>query len=157
MKQESYIMHDGHHHHRPDHHTLGGNAKGVAQWQTPHLSDEVDQAISDEAKDLDLVEAAFFQGYALAEDPVSFLRLSGIAVEGVRDGKLLKLLRVEQAEKTDISTITPHLGGQSYSVDPLPARLVKKRKTSEFVYFDGESVVSLDFNQARSLEPVDKD
>jgi hypothetical protein len=48
--------------------------------------------------------------------------------------------------------VTPHLGGGSMRYDPLPAKLVSKRRKLDFVYFDGETVRRLNFAEALSLQ-----
>src|SRR5512138_1696554 len=116
-------MHGSHddHHHRHGH-GVGHNGAPAkaAQWQTPHLShdhhhDHDDPAVSDEARDLDLVEKAFCEGFAATSDPTSFLRLAGVPFSGKdASGKTLHLLRVEHNATTDIGNITPHFGGGSF-------------------------------------------
>lgn len=135
----------GHNHEHPE----------AAQWQTPHLPHvhEHTDEVHDEHHDLDLVEQAFVQGFTGASDPTSFLRLAGVVFEGTRDdGKRLTLLRVEQSQATDIGSITPHLGGETYRYDPLPAKLVSRRDQLGFIYFDGERTVTLTLQEAKTLE-----
>jgi hypothetical protein len=135
-------------------HNHPGNAKRPAQWQTPHRADA---AVADARQqqvemDLDLVEAAFVEGFLLAGDPISFLRLARVPFEGVADdGAKLALLRVEIDSMADVGSITPHLGGASFRYDPLPARMVSRRKRLRLVYFDGQKPRTLDLAQALSL------
>ena len=146
-------MHDpaGHSHLHPHAHPAGHNSRGDAvQWQTPHDPDASLPQEGGEA-DLDLVEAAFVDGFRKAEDPTSFLRLAGIPFEGQQDGKTLKLLRVESQQITDVASLTPYLGGQEFRHDPLPKALVGERSQLAFCYFDGQDVVNLSFAQARAL------
>ena len=134
----------GHNHEHPE----------AAQWQTPHLPhDHAHEAhANDEHQDLDLVEKAFVQAFASASDPTSFLRLAGVVFEGTdSNGKRLTLLRVEQSQSTDIGSVTPHLGGESYRYDPLPAKMVSRRDQLSFVYFDGMQVVTLSLQEAKVL------
>ncbi|MEM9357485.1 MAG: hypothetical protein AAGB04_14850 [Pseudomonadota bacterium] len=138
----------GHNHEHPE----------AAQWQTPHLPhDHAHTAhANDEHQDLDLVEKAFVQAFTGASDPTSFLRLADVVFEGTNDdGKRLTLLRVEQSQSTDIGSVTPHLGGESYRYDPLPAKLVSRRDQLGFVYFDGSQVVTLNLQEAKGLTRTD--
>ena len=154
----------GHHHHDSEHgdhyddhtHSPGHNSHtgDPVQWQTPHLHDDHDHSPppSGDAADLDLVEKAFYDGFAAAPDPTSFLRLAGVPFVGVRpDGTELRLLRVEQASAVDIGALTPHLGGKSFRYDPLPAAMTSRRDQIAFVYFDGSEPITLTFHEARSL------
>jgi hypothetical protein len=145
--------HDDHGHHHP--HGMGHNAaRRAVQWQTPHAPDAGHAPVSAPEPDFDLVEAAFATGFASAPDPTSFLRLARIPFEGrSADGAVLKLLRVETSEAVDIGAVTPHLGGGSMRYDPLPAKLVSKRRKLDFVYFDGEAVRRLSFAEALALGP----
>jgi hypothetical protein len=123
-----------------------------AQWQTPHREKAPDKAVRRTEPDLDLVEAAFVEGFAEASDPTSFLRLAHIPFEAVADdGAKLALLRVEVEAVTDVGSLTPHLGGGSMRFDPLPARMVSRRKRLRFMYFDGTTLRPLDLAQARAL------
>ena len=141
-------------------HRIGHNHsdQGPVQWQTPHNHDHAHEhhlPRSDEFRDLDLVERAFIQGFANATDPTSFLRLAGVAFSGVSgDGSVLRLLRVEQNQTTDIGSVTPHLGGESFRYDPLPAKLVSQRDRLALVYFDGHATVRLNLAEAQALEPL---
>jgi len=160
-------MHGGHEHH---HGNGGGGSPGVAsvgighnrlgdakrplQWQTPHRHDApAAEAEAPRAEtDLDLVEAAFVEGFLLSGDPTSFLRLARVPFEGVAaDGAKLVLLRVEVDSVADVGAITPHLGGGSFRYDPLPARMVSRRKRLRLVYFDGEKPRQLGLAEATAL------
>ena len=144
-------MHRGHDH---DHVSGGGSSQpavaGVghnqvnmparpAQWQVLHGdpgpgSGEQHGAVTD----LDLVEAAFVEGFLAASDPTSFLRLARVPFQATGpDGAKLALLRVEVDSIADVGAITPHLGGDTFRYDPLPARMVSRRRRLRFVYFDG--------------------
>jgi hypothetical protein len=126
-----------------------------AQWQTPHRERAPDKVIRRAEPDLDLVEAAFAEGFAEASDPTSFLRLANIPFEAVAgDGAKLALLRVEVEAVTDVGSLTPHLGGGSMRFDPLPARMVSRRRRLRFMYFDGTSLRPLDLEQVRALVSV---
>jgi hypothetical protein len=152
--------HDGEHDHS---HSLesghrpgrrGHNGPGAAQWQTPHVEgDRASQA--PENADLDLIEAAFVEGFSNASDALSFLRLGHVPVEA-RDAadRALSLLRVETQTLTDIGALTPRLGGGAYRYDPLPGRLASQRRKLAFVYFDGSTLHSLSLAEARTLKPV---
>lgn len=164
-------MHRGHHHH--DHgHGAGGvsiaprepaafgpghnHAHGplrVAQWQTPHLDDAAGQGAGAPFEaDLDLVETAFVEAFATAADPTSFLRLAQIPFEAATpDGAQLKLLRVEVDAVTDVGSVMPHLGGETFRYDPLPAALVARRRRLRFIYGDGTALRALSFAQVRGL------
>jgi hypothetical protein len=150
--------HDHHHDHDGDHahaaHGFGHNAAGrVVQWQTPHAPGASHAPAETPEPDFDLVEAAFVTGFASAPDPTSFLRLARIPFEGrTAGGQVLKLLRVETSEAVDIGALAPHLGGGSMRYDPLPAKLVSRRRKLDFVYFDGETVRRLTFAEALALQ-----
>src|ERR1700731_3569449 len=104
-------MHGGHEH---DHSNGGGGAPAAApagighnrpreprrpaQWQTPHRDDApVGGGGSQRAEsDLDLIEAAFVEGFLVASDATSFLRLARVPFEGTAaDGARLPPLRGE--------------------------------------------------------------
>src|ERR1700731_3942707 len=157
-------MHGGHEHD----HTNGGGGPLIAgighnrpseprrpaQWQTPHRED----APTGEAghprpdTDLDLVEAAFVEGFLGASDATSFLRLARVPFEGTApDGGKLALLRVEVDSVAAVGSITPHLGGAPVRYDPLPASMISRRKRLRLIYFDGQKPRMLDLAEARSL------
>ena len=120
-----------------------------AQWQTPHLDPHEAQEHAHGA-DLDQVEAAFIEGFMAASDPTSFLRLAAIPFKATAaDGATLSLLRVETDVVADVGSVTPHLGGGSFRYDPLPARLVSRRRRLRFVYFDGAGLRPLSFTSVR--------
>ena len=159
-------MHRGHEHD----HANGGGAPGAPhpaaghnhasepkrplQWQTPHRHEAPegrDGRRCAEA-DLDLVEAAFVEGFSQASDVTSFLRLARVPFEGTADdGANLVLLRVEVENVADVGSITPHLGGTTFRYDPLPARMVSRRKRLRFVYFDGQKPRMLGLAEALAL------
>jgi hypothetical protein len=145
-------MHDGPHTHpHPPH---GHNARrDAAQWQTPHLpADHVHEPEAPHEQDLDLVEASFVEGFMRTSDATSFLRLAGIPFVGLAaDGQRLSLLRVEIEDLTDVGSAMPLLGGTGYRYDPLPEKLVSRRRHLRFAYHDGAQVLRLDFTQAREL------
>jgi hypothetical protein len=162
-------MHGGHEH---DHdHSNGGGSPlatplaGVGhnrptdprrpvQWQTPHRDDApaVGEGRPRPETDLDLVEAAFVEGFLGASDATSFLRLARVPFEGTAaDGARLALLRVEVDSVADVGSITPHLGGGSFRYDPLPARMISRRKRLRLVYFDGRQPRMLDLAEAMCL------
>jgi len=165
-------MHRGHDHepHHPHHGHGGSNGsqagvvagpghnhavapRAVAQWQTPHLDHHHGQDHADHGEaDLDLVERAFVEGFAAAGDPTSFLRLARVPFEAsAADGTRLVLLRVETEAVTDVGAVTPHLGGESFRYDPLPAALVARRRRLRFVYRGADGVQALTFAQVRAL------
>jgi hypothetical protein len=162
-------MHGGHEH---DHdHSNGGGSPLVTQlagvghnrptdprrpvqWQTPHRDDApaVAEGRPRPETDLDLVEAAFVEGFLGASDATSFLRLARVPFEGTAaDGARLALLRVEVDSVADVGSITPHLGGGSFRYDPLPARMISRRKRLRLVYFDGRQPRLLDLAEAMGL------
>lgn len=149
--------HHGHHHHHPVLGPVGHNgARPVAaQWQTPHLPADREQAPADPRhKDLDLVETAFVEGFGRAPDPASFLRLAGIPFVGEdATGRRLHLLRTEIEDVVDVGTVSPLLGGGAL-YDPLPARMTSRRRRLAFVYHDGTGVDRLGFDDARALRDV---
>jgi hypothetical protein len=135
-------------------HNRPSEPKRPVQWQTPH---RVDAPASGEGHsraetDLDLVEAAFVEGFLAASDATSFLRLARVPFEGTAaDGARLALLRVEVDSVADVGSITPHLGGATFRYDPLPARMVSRRKRLRLIYFDGHKPRMLDLAEAVSL------
>jgi len=159
-------MHRGHDH---DHHGSGGGLSqpaiaGVghnqantparpAQWQVLHGEPKPgDGEQCGAVADLDLVEAAFVEGFLGASDATSFLRLARVPFEGTAaDGARLALLRVEVESVADVGSMTPHLGGGSFRYDPLPARMISRRKRLRLVYFDGQQPRILDLAEAMRL------
>ena len=157
-------MHRGHDH---DHHNGGGPLETPAgrvghnrpqaplrsaQWQTPHRDEAGTPATDHHEPDLDLVEAAFVEGFRQASDPTSFLRLAQVPFEATgEDGTKLALLRVEADAIVDVGTVTPHLGGASFRYDPLPASMVSRRSRLRFIYFDGKGLRALDLEEVRGL------
>jgi len=160
-------MHRGHDH--DHHHGNGAGAQGtvtpgpghnhavapraVAQWQTRHLDRHHGHDHADHGEaDLDLVESTFVEGFAAASDPTSFLRLARVPFEAsAADGTKLVLLRVEAEAITDVGAITPHLGGESFRYDPLPAALVARRRRLRFIYRGADGSHALTFAEVRAL------
>jgi hypothetical protein len=105
----------------------------------------------DEEPDLDLVEAAFVEGFEAASDPTSFLRLARIPFVSERGGQALHLLRVEITSRTDVASITPLLGGSGHRVAPLPASHIGRRRSLAFHYLAGSEQLGLSLAEARSL------
>jgi hypothetical protein len=136
-------------HVRPGHNT----ARDAAQWQTPHLPPgHAHEPATPHEHDFDLVEASFVEGFARCSDATSFLRLAGIPFEGVvADGRRLHLLRVEIEDMTDVGSAVPLLGGAGMRYDPLPEKLVSRRRHLRFAYHDGAQLVRLTFAEARAL------
>jgi len=134
-------------------HNHAAPPRAVAQWQTPHLDHHHDHDHAHEGEaDLDLVESAFVEGFAAANDPTSFLRLAHVPFEAkAADGTALVLLRVETEAVTDVGAVTPHLGGDSFRYDPLPAKLVTRRRRLRFIYRGADGVRALTFAQVRAL------
>jgi hypothetical protein len=153
-------MHRGHDH---DHHHHGNGAagvghnhaqpmKGTVQWQTPHTTQPPQTEQQNGEPDLDLVEAAFVEGFARTSDPTSFLRVARIPFEAADGtGAKLVLLRVETQAVTDVGSVTPHLGGGSLRYDPLPSKMVAQRRRLRFVYFDGAGLRPLTLGEVRAL------
>ena len=159
-------MHDGPHDHphghshlyphdHPHPHARPGHnaARETAQWQTPHLPPgHAHEPVTPGERDLDLVEASFVEGFTRCSDATSFLRLAGIPFEGVAaDGRRLHLLRVEIEDLTDVGSVVPLLGGEGMRYDPLPEKLVSRRRYLSFAYHDGTTLVRLEFTEARAL------
>ena len=46
-------------------------------------------------------------------------------------GETLSLLRVEANQTTDVGSITPHLGGDGYRYDPLPAAMTSRARADQ--------------------------
>jgi hypothetical protein len=134
-------------------HNHATQSKPVAQWQTPHLDpgNAGDRAQNGEP-DLDLVEIAFVDAFTVAADPTSFLRLAQVPFEATAaDGGKLVLLRVEVEAVTDVGSMMPHLGGETFRYDPLPAPLVARRRRLRFIYADGQGLRALTFTEVRAL------
>ena len=124
------------------------------QWQRPHLASEtkVTELAAQTEADLDLVENAFSEGFAVTRDPTSFLRLAQVPFAAIApDGKRLVLLRVETDAVADMGAITPHFGGDTFRYDPLPAAMVSKRRRLRFIYFDGAAPRALKLEEVRAL------
>jgi hypothetical protein len=133
----------GHNHARP---------RETVQWQAPHRSGDRHHEPTGGEPDLDLVEAAFVDGFTVAADPTSFLRLARVPFDAkAPDGGRLVLLRVEVEALTDVGAITPHLGGGSFRYDPLPGKIVSRRRRLRFVYFDGGAAHALSLGEVRVL------
>ena len=163
-------MHRGHDHHDAHHdhadydhgptmtpgagHNRATKPRQPAQWQLLHSQDqsEPDHGGHDSDTDLDLVAAAFVEGFMTASDPTSFLRLAKVPFEATsHDGAKLSLLRVEIDTVADVGSITPHLGGGSFRYDPLPARMVSRRERLRLIYFDGAGLQAFDLAEAMRL------
>ncbi len=128
--------------------TTGGRCSGRRRTRattTPH-----DEPAAAEP-DLDLVEAAFVQGFEQAPDPTSFLRVARIPFVTERAGERLELLRVETRCRTDVAAVAPELGGAGHRVSPLPAALVARRRQLHFVYLGGRGQHTLSLAEVRPL------
>jgi hypothetical protein len=141
-------MHDGH---NPALERGGNTPPMASQWQLPHLSPGQLQETLPEC-DLDLVEESFVEAFMNCKDPTSLLRLANIPFVGIdAEGRRLHLLRVEIENLTDVGSAMPLLGGEGMRYDPLPARLVSRRRRLRFAYHNGAELVKLDFVAARGL------
>jgi hypothetical protein len=161
------LLHYGHDHQHdggasPNSTGIGHNAPPVAepvQWQTPHLPPTAWQARDRDGgdeTDIDMVERAFVEGFMIAGDVTSFIRLANVPFSATGPGGTrLVLLRVEVDALTDVGSLTPHLGGASFRYDPLTAAAVSRRRRLRFAYFDGVGVRQLSFAEARRLETAD--
>jgi len=159
-------MHRGHDH---DHESGGSLAQlaipGVghnhvhlgrrpAQWQMLHDDPRSGGEPCGAMTDLDLVEASFVEGFLAASDSTSFLRLARVPFRVTApDGAKLSLLRVEVDSIADVGTITPHLGGDTFRYDPLPARMVSRRRRLRFIYFDGTHLRALGLPEVMTCAP----
>jgi hypothetical protein len=125
------------------------------QWQVLHGDPKsAGGKVGGAAADLDLVEAAFVEGFLAASDPTSFLRLAGAPFRATGlEGTTLALLRVEIDSIADVGAITPHLGGETFRYDPLPAAMVSRRRRLRFVYFDGTRLHQLSLAEILELSP----
>jgi len=126
-----------------------------AQWQVLHGDPEPGgNEPCGAVTDLDLVEAAFAEGFLVAGDPTSFLRLARVPFQATTpDGAKLALLRVEIDSIADVGAITPHLGGDTFRYDPLPATMVSRRRRLRFIYFDGARLRPLSLGEVIALAP----
>jgi hypothetical protein len=141
-----------------DHHDAPGpghnhGPRRPVQWQVPHRPHDHGEPAPDRPEpDFDLVEAAFAEGFGTASDPTSFLRLAGVPFEAMdAAGNRLCLLRVELEQVADMGTVTPQLGGGSFRYDPLPAKLVSRRRRLRLVYHDGTGLRPLTLGEVRLL------
>jgi hypothetical protein len=125
------------------------------QWQVLHGDPKPGGGkVGDAVADLDLVEAAFVEGFLAASDPTSFLRLAGAPFRATGpEGTTLALLRVEIDSIADVGAVTPHLGGETFRYDPLPATMVSRRRRLRFIYFDGTRLHQLSLAEIRKLTP----
>jgi hypothetical protein len=160
-------MHRGHHHDhdagggswQPEIARVGHNQENMpvrpAQWQVLHGDPKPGGGDpGSPVTDLDLVEAAFAEGFLAAGDPTSFLRLARVPFQAITpDGAELALLRVEIDSIADVGTITPHLGGDTFRYDPLPAKMVSRRRRLRFIYFDGARLRPLSLAEIIALAP----
>src|SRR5664280_2196297 len=154
--------HDDHDHTHHDHHDYPHHGPGhnhahpqPAQWQTPHLDEPPSVEKEPGAPDIDLVEAAFIDGFRTANDPTSFLRLAHVPFEArTAEGAKLALLRVETEEVADVGAVMPHLGGETFRYDPLPAALVARRRRLRFIYFDGKDLRPLNLAAVTALSEL---
>jgi hypothetical protein len=126
-----------------------------AQWQVLHGDPKPGGSEPrGNVTDLDLVESAFVEGFLAASDPTSFLRLARVPFRATTpDGAKLALLRVEVDSIADVGAVTPHLGGDTFRYDPLPARMVSRRWRLRFVYFDGTRLRPLGLAEITALAP----
>jgi len=160
-------MHRGHHYDQesggspsqPDIAGVGHNQTNMAdrpaQWQVLHGDSRTGSGEAYGAvTDLDLVEAAFVEGFIAASDPTSFLRLARVPFRATApDGAKLALLRVEIDSIADVGAITPHFGGDTFRYDPLPASMVSRRRRLRLVYFDGARLRPLSLDEIMTLTP----
>jgi hypothetical protein len=146
-------MHRGHDHdHEPG--GLASATPGVGHNQVHAPVQPAGGKATGAGADLDLVEAAFVEGFLAASDPTSFLRLAGAPFRATgADGITLALLRVEIDSIADVGAITPHLGGDTFRYDPLPAKMVSRRRRLRFIYFDGSSSRLLSLAEILELSP----
>jgi hypothetical protein len=145
--------HDHEHNGAGPGHNHAAPPKPVAQWQTPHRDPAQASGRAPEGEpDLDLVEIAFADAFMVAADPTSFLRLAQVPFEATAaDGGKLVLLRVEVEAVTDVGSMMPHLGGETFRYDPLPASLVARRRRLRFIYADEQGPRALSFAEVRAL------
>ncbi len=127
------------------HHSGNGAAAGgrgrpaaglpTAQWQAPQRPNGYEHYCRHYEADLDQVESAFFEGFAEASDPVSFLKLAGIPFEALdRAGQRLALLRVECGLGVDVGSLSPRAASEDMRYIPLPRRMVTRRRQVRFLY-----------------------
>jgi len=77
-------------------HNRPGEPRRPVQWQTPHRDDAPagGEGLQGPETDLDLVEAAFVEGFLGASDVTSFLRLATVPFDGAAaDGAKLEIGR----------------------------------------------------------------
>ena len=140
-RHEHRHMHDHSHDHGHDHHHGDGHrgdhgydhhhdqAAGHNHAPGPSRGAMADAASAqasrpgDGERDIDKVEMAFIDGFIDATDPISFLRLGPRAVRNDRrpTAQSSVCCASKSTRSTDVGSLTPHLGGESFRYDPLPA------------------------------------
>jgi hypothetical protein len=154
-------MRRGHEHEQ--HHSGNGAAGGghgqpaaamrTAQWQAPQRPNGYEHYCRHYEADLEAVESAFFEGFAEASDPVSFLKLAGIPSEAVDSaGKRLALLRVECGLGVDVGSLSPSAASEPMRYTPLPRRMTTRRRQVRFLYVDGVSLRTLTLGEVWALK-----
>ena len=137
-----------------DHHDAPGvghnhGPRQAAQWQVPHRPPESNAAIPDEPEpDFDLVETAFAEGFATASDPTSSASRS-------RPDAPTSSVPAAGRARAVATVLTPHIGGGSFRYDPLPAKLVSRRRRLRLIYHDGSGLQPLNLGDAKGLAPAD--
>ena len=88
--------------------------------------------------------------------PTSFLRLAGVPFVGQDADGATAVPAAGRARpgRPTWARVTPHLGGGSFRYDPLPAKLVSRRRRLRLVYHDGSGLQALSLGEAKALAPA---
>lgn len=90
----------------------------------------------DAATDLQILAAAFIDGFRTADDKAVYLKLAGVPLEiADRDGGApLKLVDVALTTEWQVGTASPSFGSAELAYLPFPGSMVTERSNLGFVY-----------------------
>lgn len=111
----------------------------------------------DDAADLQVLAAQFIDGFVMAKDKTTYLKLAGVPFErpGKGGAKALKLVDVELTTDWQVGTASPSFGSRELSYLPFPGEMVRERTNMHLVYvsMDEKSTLDLrDFLAGRKKE-----
>lgn len=133
--------HHGHHHHGDhDHHhhdhAAFGHGHNHAHGESEHLhSHPHGGSTRERTEELQVLGAAFVDGFRAAADKTSYLRLAGIPFhrEG-GDGLTMHLVDVAISSAWQIGTASPAFATRELVYMPFPGEMVSERETMTFTY-----------------------
>ena len=110
-----------------------------------HLHSHMPDA--DKAEELQLLTAQFIDGFTVAKDKMSYLRLAGVPLEiaAPDDGPSMKLVDVQLTTEWQVGTASPSFGSRELSYLPYPGDMVTERTNMNFIY------VSIDAKHSQDL------